>query len=133
MSPRLALACGDAVRAALFLALYKVSGARATPPGLILSLAFAAGAVTVFSETALALVVRDVFTGPRLIPANSLLESAAQLGQILGPGGAGLLAARRPAARLAADRRSDIPDLPGLPGRACGAVTRPARARPGPP
>lgn len=93
VSPRLALACGDAVRAALFLALYTVSGARATPPGLILSLAFAAGAVTVFSETALALVVRDVFTGPRLIPANSLLESAAQLGQVLGPGGAGLLAA----------------------------------------
>src|SRR5439155_9483892 len=42
--------------------------------------------------TALALVVRDVFTGPRLIPANSLLESAAQLGLVLGPGGAGLLA-----------------------------------------
>ena len=93
VSPRLVLACGDAVRAALFLALYAVSGARATPPWLILSLAFAAGAVTVFSETALVLVVRDVFPGPRLIPANSLLESAAQLGLVLGPGGAGLLAA----------------------------------------
>jgi MFS family permease len=56
-------------------------------------MAFAAGAVTVFSETALVLVVRDVFPGPRLIPANSLLESATQLGLVLGPGGAGLLAA----------------------------------------
>ncbi|HEX6854237.1 MAG TPA: MFS transporter [Streptosporangiaceae bacterium] len=93
VSPRLVLACGDAIRAALFLALYTVSGARATPPWLILSLAFAAGVVTVFSETALVLVVRDVFAGPRLIPANSLLESAAQLGLVLGPGGAGLLAA----------------------------------------
>ena len=93
VSPRLVLACGDAVCAALFLALYTVSGARATPPALILSLAFAAGVVTVFSDTALVLVVRDVFAGPRLIPANSLLESAAQLGLVLGPGGAGLLAA----------------------------------------
>jgi MFS family permease len=93
MSPRLVLACGDAVRAALFLALYLISGTPETPPWLILSLAFAAGVVTVFSDTALALVVRDVFAGPRLIPANSLLESAAQLGLILGPGGAGLLAA----------------------------------------
>jgi len=93
MSPRLVLACGDAIRAALFLALYAVSGTQTTPPGLILSLAFAAGVVTVFSDTALALVVRDVFTGPRLIPANSFLESAAQLGLVLGPGGAGLLAA----------------------------------------
>jgi len=93
MNPRMVLACGDAIRAALFLALYMVSGTRVTPPGLILSLAFAAGVVTVFSDTALALVVRDVFTGPRLIPANSFLESAAQLGLVLGPGGAGLLAA----------------------------------------
>jgi MFS family permease len=93
VSPRLVLACGDALRVALYLFLFTISGARATSPTLILSLAFAAGVVTVFSETALALVVRDVFTGPRLIPANSLLESAAQLGQILGPGGAGLLAA----------------------------------------
>jgi MFS family permease len=93
VSPRLVLACGDAICAALFFALYTISGARATPPGLILSLAFAAGVVTVFSDTALTLVVRDVFTGPRLIPANSLLESAAQLGLVLGPGGTGLLAA----------------------------------------
>jgi len=94
VSPRLILACGDAIRAALFLALFTISGAqKTTPPALILSLAFAAGVVTVFSDTALVLVVRDVFTGARLIPANSLLESAAQLGLVLGPGGAGLLAA----------------------------------------
>jgi hypothetical protein len=58
-----------------------------------LSLAFAAGAVTVFSDTALTIAVRDVFTGPRLISANSWLESANQGGMIIGPSAAGLLAA----------------------------------------
>ncbi len=41
----------------------------------------------------LAVTVRDVFAGPRLISANSWLESANQGGQIIGPGLAGLLAA----------------------------------------
>ena len=60
---------------------------------LILALAFAAGAVTVFSDTTLTIAVRDVFAGARLMTANSWLESADQMGQIIGPSAAGLLAA----------------------------------------
>jgi MFS family permease len=60
---------------------------------LLASLAFAAGVVTVCTDTALAIAVRDVFAGPRLISVNSWLESANQGGQIIGPSAAGLLAA----------------------------------------
>ena len=49
--------------------------------------------MTVFSDTALTIAVRDVFAGTRLVTANSWLESANQAGQIIGPSAAGLLAA----------------------------------------
>jgi Na+/melibiose symporter-like transporter len=49
--------------------------------------------VTVFSDTALTIAVRDVSAGARLVTANSWLESANQMGQIIGPSAAGLLAA----------------------------------------
>ena len=92
-NPWLVLIAGDVIRALIFLTLFVLTGSRAIAPALILSLAFAAGAVTVFSDTALAIAVRDVFTGPRLVTANSWLESANQSGLIIGPGAAGLLAA----------------------------------------
>ena len=91
--PWLVLIAGDVIRALIFLALFVLTGSHAIAPALILSLAFAAGAVTVFSDTALAITVRDVFTGPRLVAANSWLESANQIGLIIGPSAAGLLAA----------------------------------------
>jgi MFS family permease len=93
INPWLVLITGDIVRALIFLVLFVLTGSRAISPWLILALAFAAGAVTVFSDTALTIVVRDVFTGPRLVSANSWLESANQAGLIIGPGAAGLLAA----------------------------------------
>jgi MFS family permease len=93
LSPWLILMSGDALRAALFAVLFALTGSRAVSPWLILSLAFAAGIVTVFCTTALDIAVRDVFAGPRLVSANSWLESASQGGQIIGPGVAGLLAA----------------------------------------
>ena len=92
-NPWLVLIAGDVIRALIFLALFLLTGSHTIAPSLILSLAFAAGAVTVFSDTALAIAVRDVFTGPRLVAANSWLESANQGGLIIGPGAAGLLAA----------------------------------------
>ena len=67
------------------------AGGRAVWPVLVL--AFAAGGATVGFETALAITVRDLFAGPRLMPANSWLEAANQGGQMIGPGVAGLLAA----------------------------------------
>ena len=93
LDPWRVLVAGDVIRAAIFLALFLLTGSRSVSAWLILSLAFAAGAVTVFSDTALAIAVRDVFAGARLVTANSWLESANQIGQIIGPSAAGLLAA----------------------------------------
>jgi MFS family permease len=93
LDPWRVLMAGDVIRAAIFLALFLLTGSRPAAVWVILSLAFAAGAVTVFSDTALTIAVRDVFAGPRLMTANSWLESANQGGQIIGPSAAGLLAA----------------------------------------
>ena len=93
LDPWRVLIAGDVIRAAIFLALFLLTGSRSAAAWLILSLAFAAGAVTVFSDTALTIAVRDVFAGARLMSANSWLESANQMGQIIGPSAAGLLAA----------------------------------------
>jgi MFS family permease len=93
LDPWRMLIAGDVIRAAIFLVLFLLTGSRSAPAWLILSLAFAAGAVTVFSDTALTIAVRDVFAGARLVGANSWLESANQMGQITGPSAAGLLAA----------------------------------------
>jgi len=93
LDPWTVLIGGDVIRALIFLALFALTGSPAASPQLILALAFAAGAVTVFSDTALAIALRDVFRGSRLIWANSWLESANQAGQVIGPGAAGLLAA----------------------------------------
>jgi MFS family permease len=93
LDPWLVLISGDIIRALIFLALFLLTGSPTVTAWQILSLAFAAGAVTVFSDTALAIAVRDVFSGRGLVAANSWLESASQVGQIAGPGAAGLLAA----------------------------------------
>ncbi len=66
VDPWLVLISGDIIRALIFLALFWLTGSCAPSPWLILGLAFAAGVVTVFSDTALAIAVRDVFAGPRL-------------------------------------------------------------------
>ena len=93
LDPWRVLIAADVIRAAIFLALFLLTGSRSAAAWLILTLAFVAGAVTVFSDTALTIAVRDVFAGARLMTANSWLESANQLGQIIGPSVAGLLAA----------------------------------------
>jgi MFS family permease len=93
LDPWLVLISGDIIRALIFLALFLLTGSPTVAAWQILSLAFVAGAVTVFSDTALAIAVRDVFSGRGLVAANSWLESASQVGQIAGPGAAGLLAA----------------------------------------
>ena len=93
LDPWRVLIAGDVSRAAIFLVLFLLTGSRSGGAWLILTLAFVAGAVTVFSDTALTIAVRDVFAGARLMTANSWLESANQLGQIIGPSAAGLLAA----------------------------------------
>ena len=59
----------------------------------VLAIAFAAGACPVFSQTALAVVVRDLFPAAGLIRANSVLELASQLSLVAGPAVVGALAA----------------------------------------
>ncbi len=93
LNPWQVLIAADVLRALVFLLLFALTGSQAISAWLILSLAFAAGVLTVFSDTALAIAVRDVFAGPRLVSVNSWLEAANQGGQIIGPGVAGLLAA----------------------------------------
>src|SRR6516225_11203784 len=93
LDPWLVLISGDIIRALIFFALFLLTGSPTVAAWQVLSLAFAAGVVTVFSDTALAIAVRDVFAGRGLVAANSWLESANQVGQIAGPGAAGLLAA----------------------------------------
>jgi MFS family permease len=93
LDPWRVLIGGDLIRALIFFVLFLLTGSPTAAAWQILSLAFAAGAVTVFSDTALAIAVRDVFAGRDLVSANSWLESASQAGQIAGPAAAGLLAA----------------------------------------
>jgi Major Facilitator Superfamily len=95
LSPWLVLAAGDLTQALIFVLLFALTaaGLAATPAWLILVLAGAAGVVTVFSDTALDILVRDLFTGTGLVSANSWLESANQAGLIIGPSVTGLLAA----------------------------------------
>ena len=93
LDPWQMLIAADVLRALIFLALFALTGSNAISAWLILLLAFAAGVLTVFGDTALTIAVRDVYAGPRLVSVNSWLEAANQVGQIIGPGAAGLLAA----------------------------------------
>jgi MFS family permease len=93
LDPWHVIIAGDLIRAMIFAVLFAVTGGGGASPWLILSLAFVVGVVTVCTDTALAIAVRDVFAGPQLVSANSWLEGANQGGQIIGPGAAGLLAA----------------------------------------
>ena len=139
LNPWLVLASGDIIRALIFLALFLLTGSPAVSAWQVLCLAFAAGAVTVFSDTALAIAVRDVFAGRALVSANSWLESANQVGQIAGPSAAGLLAAAgllhvsmlidalsflASLASLAAIRRYPAVPRSGRPARGWRAVRR---------
>jgi hypothetical protein len=83
----------DAIRAAAFAALYLLWVTGAATLWVIMSSALAAGAASVFFETALVIVVRDLFPGPGLIRANATLELASQAALVAGPGVVGVLAA----------------------------------------
>jgi MFS family permease len=87
------LVATDVVRALLFGILYLLSVTGAMTVWLILLIALAAGASTVFFETALVVVVKDLFSGPGLLRANSWLEFANQAALMAGPATVGVLAA----------------------------------------
>src|SRR5260370_5180043 len=75
LDPWLVLISGDVIRALIFFALFLLTGSPQVSASQILSLAFAAGVVTMFSDTALPIAVRDVFAGPGLGSANSWLRA----------------------------------------------------------
>jgi MFS family permease len=83
----------DALRAGLFAALFGFATAGLLTVWLALATAFASGACSVFSQTALAVVVKDLFPDAGLIRANSVLELASQLSLVAGPATVGVLAA----------------------------------------
>jgi Major Facilitator Superfamily len=93
LDPWRVLIAMDAARAVLFAALFAFAAAHLLAVWLILVIALAAGACSVFFETALVVVVRDLFAGPGLIRANSVIEVASQVSLIIGPAIVGVLAA----------------------------------------
>ena len=81
------------VAGGLFAALFGFATAGQLTVWLALAIAFASGACSVFSQTALAVVVKDLFPAAGLIRANSVLELASQLSLVAGPATVGVLAA----------------------------------------
>jgi hypothetical protein len=93
VDPWRVLVVTDALSAGLFAALFGFAAAGVLAVWLVLAVAFAAGACSVFAQTALAVVVQDLFPAAGLIRANSALELASQLSLVAGPAVVGALAA----------------------------------------
>jgi hypothetical protein len=93
LDPWRVLIAMDAARALLFAALYALSAAGVLSVWLLFVLALPAGACAVFFESALVVVVKDLFAVSGLMGANSALELASQISLIAGPAIVGLLAA----------------------------------------
>jgi Major Facilitator Superfamily len=94
----------DAARAVAFAGLYLLWVTGAARLWVIMTIALAAGAASVFFETALVIVVKDMFPGHALIRANSALELASQAALVAGPAIVGVLA---PAGELGAALLAD--------------------------
>jgi hypothetical protein len=93
LDPWRVLIAMDAARTLLFTGLYALSVAGELGIWLILVLALFAGACAVFFESALVVVVKDLFAVAGLMGANSVLELASQISLIAGPAVVGVLAA----------------------------------------
>ena len=93
VNPWRVLVLTDALRAALFAALFVCATAGLLAVWLVLVIAFAAGVCSVFFQTALVVVVKELFPAAGLIRANSVLELANQLSLVAGPAVVGVLAA----------------------------------------
>ena len=78
LNPWRVLIAMDAVRTLLFAVLYALSAAGALRIGPLLVLALVAGACAVFFESALVVVVKDLFAASGLMGANSALELPAR-------------------------------------------------------
>jgi hypothetical protein len=121
----------DAARTLLFAAPYALSVAGALRVWLVLSLALSAGACAVFFESALTVVVKDLFAASGLMAANSAIELASQFSLIAGPAIVALLAAAggTSLALLANALTFAVSPESGLPGVPPGRARGPALAR----
>lgn len=93
LDPWRVLIAMDVARALLFAALFGLSVAGVLAVWLVLVIAVAAGACSVFFESALVVVVKDLFAASGLMRANSVIELANQFSLIVGPAVVGVLAA----------------------------------------
>jgi MFS family permease len=100
LNPWTVLIGADVARGAVFLALSVLALLGSARLWVVLSLAFLAGAATVFFDAALSVAVKDLFQdgGPRLqtggvLRANAMLETASQTSRLIGPACVALLAA----------------------------------------
>ena len=128
LDPWRVLIAMDVARALLYAALYALSVAGVLKVWLLLALAMSAGACAVFFESALVVVVKDLFAGSGLMGANSALELAGQISLIAGPAIVGLLAAAGVSLALLADALTFGVSLASLTSLATGAPTRPGPA-----
>jgi MFS family permease len=83
----------DLARAGLFALLYVLSVTGSLTIPVILTIALLAAACHVFFETALVVVVKDMFAATALIRANAAIELASQMALVLGPAAIGVLIA----------------------------------------
>ena len=93
LDPWRVLIAMDAARMVLFAGLYALWRADVLGIWLTLTLAMSAGACSVFSQSAMTVVVKDLFAVAGLMAANSTIELANQVSVIIGPAVVGLLAA----------------------------------------
>ncbi|WP_165978180.1 MFS transporter [Actinomadura darangshiensis] len=133
LDPYRVLIAMDAARALVFTVLFALWATGLLNIWLILSLGVVNGACQVFFETALVVVVKDLFPDDALLRANSTIELAKRLSFALGPAAVGALAVvggigvallvnaltfTVSLASLAAVRRRTVSRaVPGLPSR----------------
>lgn len=82
----------DAVRLVIFVVLGALAWLHASQAWIVLALACASACASVFYDASLAIMVRDLFPGERLLGANASIETASQLARVAGPAAAALLA-----------------------------------------
>lgn len=92
LDPWRVLIAMDVARMVLFAGLYALWLADVLGIWLILTLAMSAGACSVFSQSAMTVVMKDLFAVSGLMAANSAIELASQVSVITGPAVVGLLA-----------------------------------------
>ncbi|WP_063057378.1 MFS transporter [Nocardia sienata] len=119
----------DALRAVVFAVLFVAAAGDLLTVGSVLALSLVAGGGRVFFETALTVVIKDLFPGDGLIRANSVIEVTTQFALVFGPVVVAALAATLGLQiALLANAVTFLVSLAGLIAVRRHAPTRPARS-----